>query len=213
MEKQTVQDWPQKLMKRLVQQHGNMVDDLSTNCPSLSKCELTSPRQLMRFQENSRDLAGGQKYPLTHSLNDLRQQKQASIQDNCDGCCNEFPWAFRKMWFHYKWREGIAWSSVRDDEKLYTHQNCKEKLNSVGIWKQQEQTVFLDIAIKDDGVLVAEHKTDLRARIHSPKQILEDEEKRISSTSSPQLWTNISSHKTNFSHIFMCCLVMSALRK
>lgn len=165
------------------------------------------------FRRIHATLLGVQKYPMTDSLNDLRQQKQASLQENWDGCCNEFHLAFRKMlWFHYQWREGTAWTSVWDDEKLYTHQNWKEKLNSLGIWKQQEQKVFLDIAIKE-GVLVAEHKTDLKARIHSSKQILEDEEKRISSTSSPQLWTNISSHKTSYSHIFTCFLVMSDLRK
>lgn len=73
--------------------------------------------------------------------------------------------------------------------------NCKEKLNSLGIRKQQEQKVFIDTVFGEEGVLGAEDETDLKARIQSSKQILEDEEKPLTSTSSPQFWTYISSHE------------------
>ena len=73
--------------------------------------------------------------------------------------------------------------------------NCKEKLNALGIRKQQEQKVFLDTVFDEEGVLGAEDKTDLKARIQSCKQTLEEEEKQLTSTSSPQIWTYISSHE------------------
>lgn len=73
--------------------------------------------------------------------------------------------------------------------------NCKEKLNALGIRKQQEQKVFLDTVFEEEGVLGAEDKTDLKARIQSCKQTLEEEEKQLTSTSSLQFWTYISSHE------------------
>lgn len=69
------------------------------------------------------------------------------------------------------------------------HRNSKEKLNGLGIRKQQEQKVFLDTVFEEESVLGAEDKTDLKARIQSCKQTLEEEEKRLTSTSSPQSWT------------------------
>lgn len=73
--------------------------------------------------------------------------------------------------------------------------NCKEKLNSVGIRKQQEQKVFIDTVFGENGILGAEDKTDLKARIQSSKHVLEEEEKRLTSTSTPQFWNYISSHE------------------
>ena len=73
--------------------------------------------------------------------------------------------------------------------------NCKEKLNTLGIRKQQEQKIFLDTVFGEEGILGAEDKTDLKARIQSSKQILEEEERRLTSTSAPQFWAYISSHE------------------
>ena len=73
--------------------------------------------------------------------------------------------------------------------------NCKEKLNSLGIRKQQEQKVFIDTVFEGEGILGADDKYDLKARIQSTKQVLEEEEKRLTSTSTPQFWNYVSSHE------------------
>ena len=73
--------------------------------------------------------------------------------------------------------------------------NCKEKLNSLGIRKQQEQKVFIDTVFEREGILGADDKYDLKARIQSTKQVLEEQEKRLTSTSTPQFWNYVSSHE------------------
>ena len=79
----------------------------------------------------------------------------------------------------------------------HVRRNCKDKLNNLGIRKKEEQKFFLDVVFGSDekAILESEDKNDLEARLKAAQPLLDEEEKRLTSTPSPQFWIYLSNNE------------------
>ena len=77
-------------------------------------------------------------------------------------------------------------------------QNCRDKLNKIGIRKANEQKPFIDRVFgtpTSEGLLDAEDKSDLITRILEAKKPLEAEELKLTGKETPEFWSYLKSHK------------------
>ena len=65
--------------------------------------------------------------------------------------------------------------------------NCKDKLNTLEIWKREDQKLFLDavFGIDEEAVLESDCKNYLEERLKSVQPLFDEAEKRLTSTSLP----------------------------
>lgn len=89
--------------------------------------------------------------------------------------------------------------------------NCKDKLNALGIRKQQEQKVFLDRVFGDgdEVILDSQDKSDLKAHFKIAQPVLDAEEKTLTGTSNPQFWANLWKHRK----MMRKCMIVSARKR
>ena len=68
----------------------------------------------------------------------------------------------------------------------YFWRSCKDKLNTLEIWKREDQKLFLDavFGIDEKAVLESDCKNYLEERLKSVQPLLDEAEKRLTSTSS-----------------------------
>ena len=69
----------------------------------------------------------------------------------------------------------------------YFRRSCKDKLNTLKIWKREDQKLFLDavFGIDEKAVLESDCKNYLEERLKSVQPLLDEAEKRLTSTSLP----------------------------
>ena len=89
--------------------------------------------------------------------------------------------------------------------------NCKDKLNALGIRKKEEQKFFLDIVFGSDekAILESKDKNNLEASLKAAQPLLDEEEKRLTSTSSPQFWVYLSKNEK----MMRRCMIATAREK
>ena len=75
-------------------------------------------------------------------------------------------------------------------------ENCKSKLKSVGINKNQDQTFFIErvFGTNSNSAFEAEDKKELKLRLNEVKHELEEEERRMTGKD-PQFWAILSVNK------------------
>ena len=77
-------------------------------------------------------------------------------------------------------------------------QNCRDKLCKLGIRKRNEQKPFVDRVFgtpSQEGILDAEDKADLKARILEAKEPTDAEEVKLTGKETPEFWSYLNSHK------------------
>ena len=92
----------------------------------------------------------------------------------------------------------VMWHTTGLQCFRHFQQNCNDKLNNFGIRKANEQKPFIDRVFGmpiSEGLLDAEDKSDLIARILEAKKPLEAEELKLTGKETPQFWSYLNSHK------------------
>ena len=92
----------------------------------------------------------------------------------------------------------VMWHATGLQCFRHFQQNCNDKLNNFGIRKANEQKPFIDRVFGmpiSEGLLDAEDKSDLIARILEAKKPLEAEELKLSGKETPEFWSYLNSHK------------------
>ena len=76
-------------------------------------------------------------------------------------------------------------------------QNCKTKLANIGVRKQQDQKFFLDMVFGDEeeAILNSKDSDELKARLDAARPSLDEQEARLTKTSTPQFSTYLNSHR------------------
>ena len=89
--------------------------------------------------------------------------------------------------------------------------NCKDELSALGIRKKEEQKFFLDIVFGSDekAILESKDKNNLEASLKAAQPLLNEEEKRLTSTSSPQFWVYLSKNEK----MMRRCMIATAREK
>ena len=75
--------------------------------------------------------------------------------------------------------------------------NCKEKLNSLGICKKEDQKFFMEQVFANDenAILESEDKHQLETRLKTAQPLIDGEEKGLTATSSPQFGAYLSNNE------------------
>ena len=92
----------------------------------------------------------------------------------------------------------VMWHATGLQCFRHFQQNCNDKLNNFGIRKANEQKPFIDRVFGmpiSEGLLDAEDKSDLIARILEAKKPLEAKELKLIGKETPEFWSYLNSHK------------------
>ena len=75
--------------------------------------------------------------------------------------------------------------------------NCKDKLNSLGICKKEEQKFFMEqgFANEENAIQESEDKNHLETPLKTAQSLLDEEEKWLTASSSPQFGAYLSNNE------------------
>ena len=75
--------------------------------------------------------------------------------------------------------------------------NCKDKLNSLGTRKKEDQKFFMEQVFVNDenAILESEYKHQLETRLKTARPLLDEEEKRLTATSLPKFGACLSNNE------------------